>query len=117
MLPAGSEAGMDEWQAVDEFLMATCRTELETVLCDGCLTGRLGLVLDGIVKIAPVLLEGELAPGGGSDLAYAGILTVEGVSYAFRCRIFVDRTGQRFLTDVAEFRAVGWEARVVISAA
>jgi hypothetical protein len=43
--------------------------------------------------------EGDrgMAPG------YEGVLTVNGLAYRFRCSVFVDRSGERFLSDVADF--------------
>jgi hypothetical protein len=43
----------------------------------------------------------------GTALSYEGTLTLNGIAYSFRCGVFVDRSGERFLSDVAEFAPAG----------
>jgi hypothetical protein len=105
---------MDHFGSVDDFLAANYRTGLEEALCDGCLTGRLSIVLADVATIAPTLIHSEREDDGGLCNTYDGVLTVQGVSYRFRCHVFVDRGGARFLSDVSEFRAVEWQARVSV---
>ena len=107
---------MNAYEAVDEFLAAQYRSRLEEVLCDGCFVGRLGLVLDGVAKIVPRLVNSTVERDGGLANTYEGILMLLGSWYRFRCQIFVDRGGQRFLSDVGEFAPVEWQARVALAA-
>jgi hypothetical protein len=105
---------MDHFSAVDDFLAANYRTGLEEALCDGCLTGRLGIVLADVAMITPVLVRSEREDDGGLCATYDGTLTVQGVAYHFRCHVFVDRGGARFLSDVSEFEPVDWQARITM---
>ena len=107
---------MNAYEAVDEYLAANYRSRLEEVLCDGCFVGRLGLVLDGIVKVVPRLVASAPERDGGLANSYEGVLMLQGVWYRFRCQIFVDRGGQRFLSDLSEFTAVEWQARAALAA-
>jgi hypothetical protein len=40
---------------------------------------------------------------------------VQGVAYRFRCHVFVDRGGARFLSDVSEFEPLGWTTRIAVT--
>jgi hypothetical protein len=106
---------MDHFTVVDDFLAANCRTGLEEALCDGCLTGRVGFALADFASIAPVLVRSEREDDGGLCATYEGTLTVQGVAYRFRCHVFVDRGGARFLSDVSEFEPLGWTTRIAVT--
>ena len=106
---------MGDFGAVDEFLGAHCRSGLEEALRDGCLTGRLSRALADVAAIAATLVDSERERDGGFRGFYEGTLTVRGVAYRFRCQVFVDRGGARFLSDVGEFRAVEWPPRLAMS--
>jgi hypothetical protein len=107
---------MSAFDTVDDFLMATHRLRLEDVLCDGCLMGRLSVVLGDGVKIMPRLVGSTVEEDGGVANVYDGILVLDGIWYRFRCHVFVDGSGQRFLSDISAFDAVEWRARVALSA-
>ncbi len=51
---------------------------------------------------------------GGVSQTYDSALAVAGVWYRFACHVFVDRGGERFLSDVTEFEAVEWAARLAM---
>jgi hypothetical protein len=106
---------MDDFDAVDDFLAANYRTGLEEALCDGCLTGRVSAVLADVAAIAATLVHSEREDDGGFCGVYDGTFAVCGVDYHFRCHVFVDRGGARFLSDVSEFRAVDGQAQCAIS--
>lgn len=101
---------------VDEFLMARHRLQLEDVLCDGCLMGRLGAALGDSAKIMPRLISSAVEEDGGVANVYDGILVLDDIWYRFRCHVFIDGGGQRFLSDVSAFEPVEWRARVALSA-
>jgi hypothetical protein len=107
---------MSAFDAVDDLLMAKHRLRLEDVLCDGCLMGRLNVVLGDAAKILPRLVGSTVEEDGGVANVYDGILVLDGVWYRFRCHVFVDGGGQRFLSDISAFEAVEWRARVALSA-
>jgi hypothetical protein len=106
---------MDDFDLVDDFLAANYRTGLEEALCDGCLTGRISVVLADVAAIAATLVHGEREDDGGFYGVYEGTFAVRGIDYRFRCHVFVDRGGARFLSDVSEFRAIDGPAQRAIS--
>jgi hypothetical protein len=107
---------MSSFDEVDEFLVAKYRRHLEDVLCDGCLIGRLSPAFGDQTRIMPRLLRSTAEEDGGLAQSYEGILVLEDVWYRFACQLFVDRGGQRFLSDVTAFEAIEWRAGLKIPA-
>ena len=107
---------MQAFDTVDDFLLATYRLRLEDVLCEGCAMGRLGVVLADRATIVPRLLQSVQEEDGGIANDYEGILVLDGVWYRFCCHLFIDPSGQRFLSDVTDFEAVEWRARMAVPA-
>jgi hypothetical protein len=107
---------MNSFDEVDEFLVATYRRHLEDVLCDGCLIGRLGTAFGERARIMPRLIRSTVEEDGGLANAYEGILVLNDVWYRFACQVFVDRGGQRFLSDVSAFDAITWQAQLKVPA-
>jgi hypothetical protein len=107
---------MSAFDAVDGFLVARHGVHLEDVLCEGCLMGRLSVMLGEGARIMPRLVRSTSEEDGGLAHIYDGILVLEGVWYRFRCHVFVDGGGQRFLSDISAFEAVEWRARAALSA-
>jgi hypothetical protein len=107
---------MNAFEAVDDFLVANYRTHLEEVLCDGCFVGRVGILLADAARIMPRLVHSAVEEDGGVANIYEGILVLKDIWYRFRCQVFVDQGGQRFLSDVSAFEAIEWRARVAVSA-
>jgi hypothetical protein len=107
---------MEDFDTVDEFLLATYGLRLEDVLCEGCAMGRVSVILAERATIVPRLLVSVQEEDGGIANDYEGILIFDGVWYRFRCHLFVDPSGQRFLSDVTAFAAVEWQARMAMPA-
>ncbi len=107
---------MTAFDAIDEFLMANFRMRLEEVLCDGCLISRLSVVFGDRARIMPRLLQSIAEEDGGLSNTYEGVLVLDDIWYRFRCHVFVDRGGQRFLSDVSAFEPIEWRARVKVPA-
>jgi len=107
---------MSSFDEVDEFLMAKYRRHLEDVLCDGCLIGRLSAALGEKARIMPRLTRSIAEEDGGLVQSYEGILVLDDVWYRFACQLFVDRGGQRFLSDITTFDAIEWQAEVKVPA-
>ena len=107
---------MSSFDGVDEFLMGTYQCHLEDVLCDGCLVGRLSTALGERARIMPRLVRSTVEEDGGLANAYEGILVLDDVWYRFACQVFVDRGGQRFLSDVSAFDAIEWRAQLKMPA-
>ncbi len=108
---------MSAFDAADDFLMANYRVELEEVLCDGCYTGHIGAALERAVQITRRLTRSIREDDGGVSETYEGVLAIAGVWYRFLCHVFVDRGGERFLSNVSEFEAVEWQARLAMPGA
>lgn len=106
---------MNTFDAVDDFLMANYRIRLEEALCDGCFIGRLGVLLTDVAKIMPRLIQSTAEDDGGVSNIYEGILILKDIWYRFRCHVFVDLGGQRFLSDVSAFEAIEWQARLAVA--
>jgi hypothetical protein len=107
---------MEDFDTVDQFLLATYRLRLEDVLCDGCAIGRLSVVLAERATIVPRLVLSTQEEDGGISNDYEGILMLDGIWYRFRCHLFIDPGGLRFLSDVTAFEAVEWQARMAMPA-
>ena len=107
---------MSCFDEVDEFLVAKYRRHLEDVLCDGCLIGRLSSALGERARIMPRLTRSTAEEDGGLAQSYEGILVLDDVWYRFACQLFVDRGGQRFLSDITQFDAIEWQAELKIPA-
>src|SRR5258708_2487533 len=105
---------MGDFAAVHDFLTARFGLGLEEVLCDGCLLGRLTVLLGDIGRIVPQLLRSEKEDDGGEYAAYAGIFMLQEIWYRFRCHVFVDASGQRFLADIEQFEAIEWQVRLAV---
>jgi hypothetical protein len=103
----------DASDAVDAYLTNRFGFGLERLLADAS-GGRPAACLAGSVTVAcdPVgIFDYE---DGGSSALYQGLLTIEGVVYRFRCSIFTDAGGARFLENVGELETVRWGVRLVV---
>src|SRR5260221_5584131 len=107
---------MRRFDTGDNLLLATGRRRLEDGLSEGCLMELLSVALGDAMKILPRLVGSTVEEDGGVANVYDGILVLDGVWYRFRCHVFVDGGGQRFLSDISAFEAVEWHARVALSA-
>jgi hypothetical protein len=101
---------------IDAFLAATYGLHLEDLLCEGCLVGRLGPTVAERVKLIPRLVQSTSEDDGGVAQIYEGLMALDGLWHRFRCQIFIDSGGERFLADVTAFEPLGWETRVAIPA-
>jgi hypothetical protein len=54
---------------------------------------------------------------GGVSEGYAGTLTIDGLTYGFRCWVYRDVDGGRFLSDLSEFSPVRWQASIQVTKA
>jgi|SRR6185437_12554094 len=103
---------MNAFEAVDGYLRATYRLELEDVLCEGCAFGRIGGALASAARIIPRLIRSEAEDDGGEFALYEGVLILDGLWYRFGCRLFIDGGGLRFLSEISDFEAVEWKIRL-----
>jgi hypothetical protein len=104
---------VDASDAVDTYLVQTYRVGLEEVLAE-ITAGRLPVFLADAVQYTSKRIDCFVDEDGGVSEMFKGTLAVEGVEYRFRCAVFVDCAGARFVTDVGEFVPLGWSAQLVV---
>lgn len=105
---------MDAFTAVDRLLTGRYQVGLEDVLCEGCLSGRLPALFAGDAAIACRCTRKHADEDGGRSFTFEGTFMLADVRYNFRCHIFADAGGQRFVSDVALFEPVEWETRMAL---
>jgi hypothetical protein len=99
-------------QAVHDYLFARYRVALEDLLAYGS-AGVLSLALEQAgVRVRAGCLQRQRHDDGGLSEVHEGTLTLAGAAYAFRIGVFTDADGDRFLSDLLEFRPLGWSAGV-----
>ncbi|HLZ67875.1 MAG TPA: hypothetical protein VKQ29_16745 [Aliidongia sp.] len=101
----------DPSDAVDTYLAERFKIGLEQVLLDAS-AGRLAPGLSGIVDVACNQINHWRYADRGVAFQYEGTMSVEGVAYRFRLWIYEEEDGRRFMTDLSEFAAVDWQARL-----
>jgi hypothetical protein len=103
----------DVADAVDAYLTNRFGFGLERLLADAS-GGHQASCLAGSVDVACDAVGNFDYEDGGSSALYQGLLTVEGVVYRFRCSIFTDAGGARFLEGIGELEIVRWAVRLVV---
>jgi hypothetical protein len=103
----------DASDAVDAYLTNRFGFGLERLLADAS-AGCQDACLAGSVAVACDPVGTFDYEDGGSSALYQGMLTIEGVVYRFRCSIFTDAGGARFLESVGELETVRWDVRLVV---
>ena len=99
---------------VDSYLASRYRTGLEQVLLDAT-GGRVTPTVAAVVDVTSERFETWRHPDGGVSEGYEGTLTVQGVVYRFRCWLYLDADGSRFLTDLSEFVPFAWHASIRVA--
>src|SRR5260370_41248327 len=97
--------------AVDAYLTTGFGFGLERLLADAS-NGRPAACLAGSVAVACDPVGTFDYEDGGTSALYQGLLTIEGVVYRFRCSVFTDAGGARFLESVGELEVVRWGVRL-----
>jgi len=101
----------DASDAVDAYLTDTYGIGLEQVLAEAT-AGSISLVLADIVKILCERVAAFTHTDGGISETFLGLLTVADVTYRFRCSVFNDAGGERFVADIEEFSALRWQTKL-----
>jgi hypothetical protein len=99
----------DTADAVNEYLTHAYGVGLEQVLeevTQGIVDTRLVGRVAGRAELARAIRH----PDGGVSETHQGLLTIEGVDYRFRCSVFIDASGERFVADIGELVPVAWHA-------
>ncbi len=105
---------MDALTAADRLLTGLYQVGLEDVLCEGCLTGQLPAQFEKDAAIARRCVRMQVDEDGGQSFTFEGTFTLMEVRYNFRCHIFADLGGQRFVSDIALFEPVEWQTRMAL---
>ena len=100
--------------ALDTYLFARFGISLERAVADAT-AGVVSLRLAGAVQIACDPVGRYAYPDGGVSEQYQGVLTLEGVTYRFRCSVFEDAGGGRYVESIGALTAVGWAVRLSLS--
>jgi len=100
--------------ALDAYLLARFGISFERAVADAT-AGVISLRLARAVQIACDPVGRYAYPDGGVSEQYQGVLTLEGVVYRFRCSVFEDAGGARYVESIGELTAVGWGVRMSLS--
>jgi hypothetical protein len=104
------EDSQDDSQIVHDYLFARYRVALEDLLAYGS-AGVLSLALEQAgVRVRAGCLHRERHDDGGLSEVHEGTLALAGAAYAFRIGVFTDPDGDRFLSDLLDFKPLGWSA-------
>jgi hypothetical protein len=101
----------DASDVVDAYLTNGWGIGLEQVLAEATM-GLVSLHLADAVRIRAERVGAFTHGDGGTSELHQGSLTVEGVTYRFRCTVFIDTGGLRYVENVAEFRPLMWQTRL-----
>src|SRR5258707_12862294 len=103
----------DASDAVDAYLPNRFGIGLERLLADAT-SGGPAPALAGSVPFACDPVGAFDYEDRGTSALYQGLLTIEGVTYRFRCAVFTDAGGGRFVESVGELQIVDWGVRLVV---
>jgi hypothetical protein len=103
----------DASEPIDSYLTSRFGIGLERVLLDAS-AGYTDPSLAGSVRTACDPVGAFTYEDGGVSELYQGVLTLEGVTYRYRCAVFTDSGGARFLETLGEVEAVRWEVGLVV---
>lgn len=98
---------------LDEYLRSRFGVTLERALADAT-AGVVTLALGRCVEIVADPVGSYVHDDDGLSESYAGTLAVEGVTYRFRCTVFTDGGGERFIESVDELEPVEWGVRLIL---
>ena len=96
---------------VNQYLMEHHEVCLEEVLSDA-VDGGIRQTLAEVIQITASCLDRRRDEDGARTELYEGVLTVQGVRYAWRAVFCTDLDGERFVADLSEFRPMDWRARI-----
>lgn len=103
----------DAGDALDAYMAARFGITLERLLSDAT-AGRAMVGAKGAVAVTCDPVGAFVYEDGGASELFQGILTVEGVVYRFRCSVFTDAGGARFVESIGDLETVRWGVRLAI---
>jgi hypothetical protein len=98
-------------EAVNAYLMEHHEVCLEEVLAEA-VEGNVRPVLKASLEVTATCLDRVRDEDGAVAELYEGMLTLQGVQYAWRASFYTDVDGGRFVADLGEFKPVDWKAAV-----
>jgi hypothetical protein len=108
---------MEDSQIVHDYLFGRYRVALEDLLAYGS-AGVVSLALEHAgVRVRAGCLHRERHDDGGLTELHDGTLSVAGARYGFRIAVFTDADGDRFLTDLIDFKPLGWSTAIDLDGA
>jgi hypothetical protein len=102
---------MSPIEALNAHLVERFGLGLEDVL-DAATGPRLPAQLSASVASTAQRLDWWRDEDGAVTELYEGVLTLEGVRYAWRASFFTDLDGERFVGDIAEMKPLDWRTSV-----
>ena len=103
----------DASETVDAYLTSRFGIGLEQLLADAT-SGELPCTLARSITLACDPVGAFDYEDGGTSKLYQGLLRIEGVTYRFRCAVFTDAGGGRFVESVSELQIVDWNVRLLM---
>lgn len=107
----------DAGDALNAYVASRFGTTLERLLAEATSgavpagdTGGLG----GSLKVTCDPIGAFVYEDGGASELFQGLLTIEGVTYRFRCSVFTDAGGARFVESIGELETVRWGVRLTV---
>ena len=115
-MEANPKDSLEDTQIVHDYLFARYRVALEDLLAYGS-AGVLSLALEQAgVRVRSGCLHRERHDDGGLSEVHEGTLSLAGAAYAFRIGVFTDADGDRFLSDLLDFKPLGWSTALRLGA-
>ena len=111
----------DASDALNAYVASRFGTTLERLLAEATLgvtpagtTGGEGGGLGGSLRITCDPVGAFVYEDGGASELFQGLLTIEGVTYRFRCSVVTDAGGARFVESIGELETVRWGVRLAV---
>ncbi|HVB18050.1 MAG TPA: hypothetical protein VNF04_16045 [Stellaceae bacterium] len=104
----------DSAAALDAYLVSRFGITLERAVADAA-AGVISLPLARAVHVVCDPVGRYAYPDGGVSAQFQGLLTLEGVTYRFRCSVFEDAGGGRYVESLGEFEPIQWGVRMTLS--
>ena len=103
----------DTAAALNDYLQTRFGVTLERALADAT-AGLWTLALRHAVTIACDPVGRFEYPDGGVSEQFQGLIDVEGVVNRFRCLVFEDAGGSRYVESIGELEVLSWGVRVAM---
>jgi hypothetical protein len=105
----------DAADALNAYIASRFGTNLERLLAEATAGARKSGPAGALTVACDPIGAFAYEDGGASEL-FQGLLTVEGVIYRFRCSVFTDAGGARFVESIGELEIIRWGVRLVVPA-